>query len=253
MLFPTQKIAEQCRSFIQARSTALGRSPPVLARLVNLFICPSEEGDEKVDRASIGGSCADLHVVLFPADAYPIAKEFWQHTGLGISSRFAEKCLSLLPETRTQSLSSSPASPVVAASRVMPIKAQNRHYSVIKKSSPTAAAYPTPPPSATLPPSEDLDSVYLEERYGRNLPLQAAAFAKKALRSRVAGVLVKDNSCLEEKEQLVIGPSTRGVKQLSADDVYLLPTGMSAIWTAHQTAQATKPSAKSVCFGCVIF
>ncbi|KAF9568261.1 cystathionine gamma-synthase [Agrocybe pediades] len=249
MLFATQKVAEQCRSFIQARSAALGA--PVNARLVNLFICPEDSqdgGGPKLDRSSIGGSCADLHVVLFPGSSFSVAKEFWQHTGLGISSRFAEKCLSLLAESSAKSAVPTPASPLPG--RVFPTKGQNRHYSALKKS-PTSAAYPTPPPSATLPLSEDLDSVYLEERYGRNLPLQAAAFAKKALRSRVAGVLVKDNSgqsCSGDKE-LVLGPSTRGVKEVSAEDVYLLPTGMSAIWTAHQAALATRPSAKSVCFG----
>jgi cystathionine gamma-synthase len=39
------------------------------------------------------------------------------------------------------------------------------------------------------------------------------------------------------------------VKDVTEDDVYLLPTGMTAIWTAHQLVLGTQPPAKSVCFG----
>ena len=31
-----------------------------------------------------------LYIALFPKDVFPIAKQFWQHTGEIISSRFAE-------------------------------------------------------------------------------------------------------------------------------------------------------------------
>jgi cystathionine gamma-synthase len=37
-----------------------------------------------------------IYIVLSPKDAFPIAKEFWQYPGLGISSRCAEKYPSLL-------------------------------------------------------------------------------------------------------------------------------------------------------------
>ncbi|CAA7264418.1 unnamed protein product [Cyclocybe aegerita] len=242
MLFPTKKIAEECRSFIQHR-TALAGSP-VNARLVHLFICPEDKQDgTKIDKSSIAGSCADLHIVLFPETVFPIAKEVWQHTGLGISSRLAEKCIALLakdvPEVQR------PTSPISRYAA----KGHNRHYSAVKNSN---------PPVPTQPVGEDLSpdhSIYLEERYGRNLPLDAASFAKRVLRSRVAGVLIKDNiheyqsnPCSSQKE-LVVGPSTRGITDVAADDVYLYPTGMSAIWSAHNIALAVLPPAKSVCFG----
>ncbi|KAG8984508.1 hypothetical protein FRB90_005266 [Tulasnella sp. 427] len=47
----------------------------------------------------------------------------------------------------------------------------------------------------------------------------------------------------------------RGVKSISEDDVYLHPTGMSAIWHSHQLALGTaekrtgKSAGKSICFG----
>ena len=250
MLFPKQRIAEQCRSFIHRRSSSNGIT--VNARLLHLFICPenkqSDGSNNMIKSDGALGSCADLHIVLFPSDSFPIAREFWQHTGQGISSRLAEKCLSLWPE---DSPSVTPVSSWISS------KGHNRHYSTGKSpcKSPPPKSNPSSPPIV-----EDLNkdhSVYLEERYGRNLPIAAAAFAKRALRSRVAGVLKENASdyqsepCTAQKD-LLVGPSTRGVTELVVDDVFLYPTGMSAIWNAHNMALAVLPPAKSVCFGLVV-
>jgi cystathionine gamma-synthase len=97
--------------------------------------------------------------------------------------------------------------------------------------------------------------MYLEERYGRNLPIGSAAAAKHAMRRRIAGVLVRDSpeDCSgkphAEGENAEIGPSSRGVMDVTENDVYLYPTGMTAIWNAHHLATMTRPAAKSVCFG----
>ena len=231
MLFPTKRVSEQCRAFIQSRAPSL-----VNPRIVHLFICP--EDNKKTNGESIVGSCADLHIVLFPEDIFPIAKQFWQHTGMGISSRLAEKCLSLLAE---EGMSAQlPASP---PSSRFPAKGQNRHYA---KSGCKSACF-SPPPA---PPPEDFDpdhSIYLEERYGRNLPISAASFAKKALRYRVAGVLRE--GAQSDGQELVINPSSRGVASVSPEDVYLYPGGMAAIWNAHNLAMDILPPAKSICFG----
>ena len=100
--------------------------------------------------------------------------------------------------------------------------------------------------------SEDC-STYLEERYGRNLPQDAATFAKRALRRRIAGVLLRDEAADWETigaPNSELRPSTRGLG-VTEDDVYLYPTGMAAIWNAHQTISAVRPRAKSVAFGFV--
>ena len=55
---------------------------------------PSEDG---------ATSAVVLYVVLYPLDAEPLAKEFWMHTGLGISSRRADLCLILLGEETSTS------------------------------------------------------------------------------------------------------------------------------------------------------
>ncbi|KAG6836948.1 hypothetical protein H0H93_000838 [Arthromyces matolae] len=248
MLFPTQKVADQCRSFMQKNS--------VNARLMSLLICPEDkengriiERDNRSQNDCTSTASVNIHIVLFPAESFPVAKQFWQHSGMGISSRLAERCLSMLPDEVTQA---PPSSPPLAPRFVG--KTFNRHYSVKSQSRPTS------PPLAQSPKSreETLEtdhSIYLEERYGRNLPLAYAASAKRALRRRVAGVLIHDTNHEHQGEpvagekNLVVGPSSRGVEDVSENDVYLYPTGMAAIWNAHHIASATRPAAKSVCFG----
>ena len=83
MLFPSRKVADSCRSFMMDRANKLGIDIPI--RLV-----------QHVIHGSPGSSHIELHIVLFPENHFPIAKQFWQHTGLGISSRLAQRCLSVL-------------------------------------------------------------------------------------------------------------------------------------------------------------
>ncbi|KAN0084305.1 cystathionine gamma-synthase [Tylopilus felleus] len=238
LLCPSKKIADQCRTFILSRATLLGT--PAHVRLVRYFIRPEDTQTRQ---------SAELHIALFPASIYPIAKQFWQHTGLGISSRFAENCLSLLPSQDGQR--SPPGSPT------SPRSPSNKYYVVKHSTAWTPSGAAIQPSSIALPPdvlSKD-QSTYLEERYGRNLSLSSATFAKRALRRRIAGVLIRDNAqdgpqgpCAGAQD-VEIGPSSRGVQDVSEDDVFLFPTGMSAIWNAHQLCLRARPPAKSVCFG----
>ncbi|KIP04742.1 hypothetical protein PHLGIDRAFT_31228 [Phlebiopsis gigantea 11061_1 CR5-6] len=228
MLFPSRKIAEMCRTFMLDRASQQGSEVPV--RLVQFLISPE-------NASASTASSAELHIVLFPADAFPLAKQFWQHAGLGISSRLAEHCLSMLPDE------SKPTSPTVSATVLTKRAGSNRHYAKKSASSPPTEI------------SEELSAdhvTYLEERYGRNLPVAAANFAKRAMRRRIAGVLVHDapsDWSQAGEHDAAVGPSTRGVKEVSEDDVFLYSTGMAAIWSAHQLALNTRPLAKSVCFG----
>ncbi|KAF8069014.1 pyridoxal phosphate-dependent transferase [Lyophyllum atratum] len=255
MLFATHRVAEEARSFMQARS--------VNTRLLSLLICPEDKANGRIiehdtrDQADCSSTASvNIHIVLFPPDAFPIAKQFWQHTGMGISSRLAEHCLAMLPDelTRTGSPSTSPTTPR------FPTKAINRHYSVKSQLKPLST--PSSPLIDSSRRKTDVEetlepdhSVYLEEHYGRNLPLAFASSAKRALRRRVAGVLIRDTNfdCQGEPcagdETLLVGPSSRGVADVSENDVYLYPTGMAAIWSAHHIISAVRPAAKNVCFG----
>lgn len=271
LLCPTRRVAEACRSFIidRAEKTGMTTNVPLPVRLVQFHICSCGASE-----GSPATSGLELHIVLFPEDAFSLAKQFWQHTGLGISSRLAERCLSMIHEDPT----SPPSSPQPIRHPGRPL---NKHYtnSIPKNYQKVSASSPPaspPPPSAGLSSSpsslvyhnhqhqhehqhETLSSdqsFYVEERYGRNMPLESAAKAKRAMRRRIAGVLVRDTPA-EWKDagtkDAEVGPSTRGVSEVTEDDVFLFPTGMSAIWSAHQLALAVRPRAKSICFGYAIF
>ncbi|EJD51133.1 PLP-dependent transferase [Auricularia subglabra TFB-10046 SS5] len=226
MLFPSAKVADACRAFMVSQ----GAQEPV--RVLQYAL--QKPGDASAEPIV-------LHVVLFPAESFAQAKAFWQHTGLGISSRMAEACLACLPEENSGA--NSPTSSILT-------KGTNSRYGVKK-----ATSSPTTEVEVEVEPK--LHSTLIEERYGRNLPASAADNAKRALRRRIAGVLVQDRSSIDDPDVVAllaseatqaVVPSIRGAG-VTEDDVFLLPTGMSAIWTAHQLALATRPLAKSVCFG----
>jgi len=226
MLFPTKKIADYCRAFVQERLSKTGASGS--ARLVQLHVCPDGvRKDGKADNSSPTDISIDLSIVLFPKDAFSIAKEFWQHTGLGISSRLAEKCLSLLSDRS----SPCPSPTTQSSGHRYGIKGHNRHYSA-KSSNPLSTQPILSPSTEEGLNAEHTD--YFEERYGRNLPAIASDAAKSVLRSRIAKGLVAN--------QVQPRPS------VSADDVYLYPCGMAAIWHAHRLLLDVRPPAKSVCF-----
>ncbi|KAI9508571.1 PLP-dependent transferase [Russula earlei] len=201
LLFPSRKSAEACRAFLGARD--------VSARVVQHCIS--------------GSLC--IFLVLFPERKFSTAKQFWQHTGLGVSSRLATHILATLA-----SASSPPPTPTHRKSM------SHRHY----------ASKHAHQPSNGAQPLEADQAVYLEERYGRNLDVAAAKQAKRALRRRIAGVLVRDESAVDGEVELA--RSMRGVA-VTEDDVYLFPTGMSAIWSAHQVILDVRVAKKSVCFG----
>ncbi|KAK7685444.1 hypothetical protein QCA50_011307 [Cerrena zonata] len=222
MLFPSRKFADACRSFMMGRGNEQGIDIPI--RLVQHIICAHNS------------SSIELHIVLYPEKYYSIAKQFWQHTGLGISSRLAERCLIMLQNQNQQPVSLTPPG--------IRVKSSNKHYSA-----------QLPRESQAENVIEDLDrdqSIHIEERYGGNLPQDAAASAKRAMKRRIASFLV----CESPSDWSICGPqgsevgsSVRGLHKVSEDDVYLYPAGMSAIWHAHQLILATRPPSKSICFG----
>ncbi|CAE6444788.1 unnamed protein product [Rhizoctonia solani] len=243
-LFPAAYIANACRQFIINRSP--NPSSPVPVRLVQYFICPGE-GTSQItsggtpDKSNV--DCVELHVVLFQEDAFSLGKQFWQHTGLGISSRLASAALDLLARNGERpALGAAPTAPSPAP------KSQsfqrNKHYGTKVRLGQTS-----PPPPQHVQPlvAENVGSehdAYIEERYGRNLPKANAALAKTALRRRIAGVLVNDSPSAPLSDQIPeLGVSQRGI-DVTENDVFLFPTGMAAIWTSHQLALASRPQQK---------
>ncbi|PRT54599.1 putative cystathionine gamma-synthase [Wickerhamiella sorbophila] len=171
MVFPSNGAAQRCREFIKRRQDTMAH-PQI--RVLQLATPKSAEN---------GSAQAHVAVVFFPKELFPVAKQYWQHTGEGVSSRLAEYFL--------------------------------EQYT-------------------TANDAKD-QSTYVEERFGRNLDVSRTEEAKGALRSRIAGHLCQhvDNVC--------------------ADQIYLYPTGMTAINSAHRLSMAFNESDKnglrSVCFG----
>ena len=221
-------------------------------------------------------SSGDIHITLFPASHWPLAKSFWQHTGTGISSRFAEHCLRLLNQPHPDDQKQKPkkhAQPPHGRKELdntdnatppkSPIHGRNRHYHKCHTrttSFPPSTHHPLSN-GETVTAEEEIATIgYLEQRYARNLHQNAAPAAKRSLRRRIAGVLVREGSCSNggspttptfngECDNTVAVPSTRGVPNITEDDVFLFPGGMCAIWHTHQLLLNALGSRKSVCWG----
>lgn len=94
---------------------------------------------------------------------------------------------------------------------------------------------------------------FVEERFGRNLNAKLASQAKFAIRRRISGCLTDDSDL---DQALANSPSNCDTRQvgLRDRDVYLYPTGMSAIFNTHRVllanaaARGMEPR-KSICFG----
>ena len=237
MLFPSYKVAEQCRSFMKTYY----KEPTGTVRIAEFEIAPKDTTTE-LNRVPI-------YIVLFPQEAFSIAKQFWQHAGDNISSRMAEYCLRIMDDNKgIDGEKKSVASDLYRPKHGMGSRSRS-HYS-------NKSVKP-------VEPAKDEEAVeqttYLEERYGRNLPVKFANSAKIALRRRIAGVMKGEDEDLSdivnkiasidlEEQRQVKGE--RGIRGLSEENVYLYPCGMSAIYHAHQIAMLHgDKSLKSVCFG----
>lgn len=253
------------------RSQSSDSSHPIDVRIVEYAIQPPDVSAS----SSSSRPTVVLYVVFFHQDEAAIGKAFWQHAGVGISSRVAEYCLTMLSaqeSIQSQITTKDTSSPITGIARPSSPKPRHKHYSSLQKgaavippSSPTSPVHTsapafTPSKSQQEAITDELDpdwSTYLEERYARNLPVSEAPSAKRALRRRIAGVLVSEREGSaspppgenEQKAATVVATSPGGVTE---NDVYLFPSGMAAIWHAHRTASGAFPPYKSVCFGYVL-
>jgi cystathionine gamma-synthase len=243
ILFPKASIASHCRDFLMAQ--CLDPDAPPTVRIVQFLV----HSDSATVPSSSGSNYElALHIVLFPTEVFPIAKQFWQHTGLGISSRMAARCLALLENNVTSPSGQTVNQPPTSPTRLM---SRNKHYTTKASSSRGGFVSSTSETSQRDPDRFSTEQVtYLEERYGRNMPLTDAAIAKRTLRRRIAGVLTHEGDSSPTGTD-ALQPSTRGVEGVTEDNVYLYPTGMSAIWNAHQLCLKAFPPENSVCFGYV--
>jgi cystathionine gamma-synthase len=268
----------------EARDFLANQSPPLPSRIVEFVICPSislpstpapevASSSQSTTTAAAGIDCIELQILLFDKAHWATAKSFWQHTGDGISSRVAERALAFMGETPAGS--TLPPVPTVQERQAKNVQyySKNRHYAR-KASAPAPVSASTPSPTTpSLSPAtpnahahaqhgdetvadelltSDL-ATYLEERYGRNLPLFNAPLAKQALKRRIAGGLLPSDEDYGKIDD-VARAGGGGKKAVRAEDVYLYPTGMSAIWHAHDICRRARrksgePEGKSICYG----
>ena len=238
MLFPSPATAKRCQKFFYDNAPNV---PITAVRLLNLEPIMSSN-----DHATV---LSGVYCVFFPQDQFPVAKQVWQHTGDGISSRRGEFCLKALQDGFLQ--------PVAAPGRVRSdsiyTKGPRRYQRGGSQNNINFLVSPPETP-ANGPIPEDKDySVFVEERFGRNLNIQLAEQAKVAMRRRIAGCLTDD---VELEEALGQGSQCGEGRHpgLTEDHVFLYPAGMSSIFNAHRMLRAHAISEgqvplKSICFG----
>ena len=227
MLFPTHAIAARCQEFF------LRQAPAAKVRILDFV--PAAEKARAEELAVISPR---VSAVLFPQERFSIAKQFWQHSGDGVSSRRAEYCLHLFEEGVLVE-----SSTLDTQSRVC--KGPRRYQ---KKTSIDL----TNSNGVTNGGGEVQDPTqFVEERFGRNLDLSMTKNAKLAIRRRIAGSLTADVALTEALSLEKDAVTTRQSANFSEDDVYLYPTGMSSIFNTHRNLLKAKGPMKAIVYGYV--
>ncbi|KAJ3499791.1 hypothetical protein NLG97_g63 [Lecanicillium saksenae] len=234
MLFSTLEASRRCLGFMRERA------PPAFTAQFHSLSFELNLSEQTSPVLSCLKST--IAAALFPADAFSLAKEYWQHTGDGISSRRAEFCHDLLKAGILV-----PCGPVNAAHDIVlkPSRGPRRYQrtgSVDESAGATAKII-----SAASNDSKE-SSRFLEERFGRNLDLTLAEKAKSAIRRRIAGSLVGEIDLTAEPVSDLPVSSVR-VNNLSESDIYLFPAGMNAIFNAHRALMVARGQLQSVNFG----
>jgi cystathionine gamma-synthase len=244
ILFPTPAVANRCLDFFRAKAPELGSKE--VRRLDLVPLVPN--GDIQQVKQVLPG----LFCVLFPKSASPIAKQVWQHTGDGVSSRRAEFCFKALEDGLIGEGPVNGSVPPSPRASKGPRRYQKQSSSNGIEVNDTGNKENEPQSSMTNSsvPTDGREYVqFIEERFGRNLDINLAANAKLAIRRRIAGSLVTDVGLDEAIESTVDNGSTRQMNGFSEEDVYLYPCGMSAIFNTHRTLMAVRGPLKSICFG----
>ncbi|KAK1753460.1 putative cystathionine gamma-synthase [Echria macrotheca] len=233
MLFPTRQVAERCATFVRTRA------PPDVSSSLSVMHLTLDTTDPTTKALEL--FCPAISAVLFSPEAFPFAKQYWQHTGDGVSSRRAEFCHDLY-RAGILRLDLEPKSPAQK-----PCRGPRRYQR------PSSVDVGKPSDNAVTNGGGGRDtqetSRFLEERFGRNLDVSFVEPAKSAIRRRIAGAL-RGNHELSKSPQPEIEPNTRGVVNLREEDVYLFPCGMNAIYNAHRALLGVRSSnLKSINFG----
>ncbi|KAF1920636.1 cystathionine gamma-synthase [Ampelomyces quisqualis] len=227
MLFPTHATASRGRDFV------LRLAPDAQVRIVDLV--PAADKEYSEESAIISPR---ISAVMYPKKHFSFAKQYWQHSGEGVSSRRAEYCHALFREgflVESSTLAESkPQSPRLCKGPRRYQKKTSVDFDSMKDSTEGDVQDPVQ---------------FVEERFGRNLNLAMTKNAKLAIRRRIAGSLTADVGLTEALALDMETATTRNVPGFSEDDVYLYPTGMSSIFNTHRNVMQAKGPLKAIVFG----
>ena len=204
-----------------------------------------------------------ISAVLMSDHYSKAAKAFWQHTGEGISSRRAEYCFrafnagTLAVEGASKNLSSDDNEGQIL------LKGPRRYQKGVPLDAQTSMAAVS---HSTAGQSNGKDLVhFVEERFGRNLDIALSEGAKCSIRKRIAGAFRTEAECIgsggfghptldgsNDSNETNEDVQQRGLEGVSADDVYLYPCGMNAIFHAHQLLLSCRSITRSVNYGYVL-
>lgn len=250
MLFPTRSAAARCIRYVRERAPL-----PALEGLDSVHLALDPAG-KPADQLRSLAPC--ISAVLCAPAAFPVAKEYWQHSGDGVSSRRAEFCHGLysagLLAPRDQNATAAPVQ--------KPAKGPRRYQRPmsVDAASPQQSPPPAdktaaprnggggPPRPADEEGSDEETGRFLEERFGRNLDISLLPQARSAIKRRIAGALSADHDIASQPFP-AMESNTRGIRNLREEDVYLYPCGMNAIFNTHRLLLAARGSRKSVEFG----
>jgi cystathionine gamma-synthase len=249
MLFPSPATAKRCQDFFHAKLEGLEKEH---VRIIGLFPSLHNDADARENRTAV--SC--LFCVFFPKQHFSVAKQVWQHSGDGISSRRGEFCLKalqdglLIPEGEATSPKHHQDQFCKGPRRYQRGGSQNSISGISHATKPSTDATSSVEVNGAREGNEF--SQFVEERFGRNLNAELATKAKIAVRRRIAGCLT-DDSDLDQALSAPTDGQSRRIKGLTEDDVYLYPTGMSSIFNTHRILMASRHDSseprKSICFG----
>lgn len=226
LVFPSYKVAKRCRQFIKDKSEG-----NVHVRILQLSTSEPVNDYERLTKVG-----TNIGVVFFPKSFFPLAKNYWQHSGEVISSRMGEYVLKELFENDKDHYG-------LKGNWKQALQAQK-----IQSRSPSITASRASGRSSDSQVNEEVErefNTFIEQKYGRVLDFKFANEAKRALKRRICGKVDKENDHgLEDIERLRRG------KHLTPSDVYLCPSGMASIFFAHYSLlNISEAPGVSVCFG----
>ena len=220
MLFPSHPTASRCHAWFLKNEPQL---TPTQLRILDFVPNPSSHSHDENRKL-----LPRISAVVYPKEHWPVAKQFWQHSGDGVSSRRAEFC-----EKAFHDGSMVEGSTVADLGRMK--RGPRRYQRNLSRDDNAITGSHAADVEVTDP------SAFVEERFGRNLNMQFAARAKLAIRRRIAGSLTADADLHEALQHPEDEDRTRQAHGFSVDDVYLYPCGMSAIFNSHRTLMLARP------------